>query len=99
MKTMFNSVQTPWGTADSTTEVAEGITFYSTPSHGGYCLSDERLEQIPYKLRDLNTYGRDRWFEEDCEWAIVCTVFPQYFPARALPVAKDMMQSVYGVAV
>src|SRR3990167_6057716 len=40
-KTMTRK-DTPWGIADHRERIADGIDFYSTPSHGGYFLSPER---------------------------------------------------------
>ncbi|MEI2384738.1 hypothetical protein [Breoghania sp. JC706] len=67
-------VHTPWGVADYAREYAEGIVFYSTPSHGGFKLSAERLAQMHTALRE-----KDGWFEEDCAWAKVAFAFPEWF--------------------
>lgn len=81
---------TPWGRADAIEQVADGITFYSTPSHGGYYLSPERNEQVPQRYRDFaakwskgyfdgsaKAYG---WYEEDCAALAVVVTFPDLFP-------------------
>jgi len=78
---------TPWGIADSVTEVAPGITFYSTPSHGGYHLSPERRAAMPPAIRDKETFARGNWYEEDCDWALVALAFPAYFPPEAIDAA------------
>jgi len=70
-------IHTPWGVADHARDYAEGITFYRTPSHGGFKLSPERLKQMPPALR-----GKSSWFEEDCEWAKVAFAFPETFPEK-----------------
>jgi len=67
-------VDTPWGAADYAREYAEGITFFGTPSHGGFKLSAERLAQMHPALRE-----RGGWFEEDCAWAKVAFAFPECF--------------------
>lgn len=75
---------TPWGHADSVKEIAPGIHTVSTPSHGGFHVSDELLAQMPFALRMSNSYsgtGSD-WFEEDCEWALPVLAFPALFGAR-----------------
>ena len=56
---------TPWGEADSVTEIADGIVYYTTPSHGGLRLSAERWAQIPSALAD--TFHTAGWAEQDCE--------------------------------
>lgn len=73
---------TPWDKADTVTKVTRGINFYSTPSHGGFILSQGKNNEIPEYARNDN-----RAYEEDCQWAIVVYFFPQYFPA------KDVLES------
>lgn len=70
-------IHTPWGVADHAREYAEGITFYGTPSHGGFKLSPERLKQMHPALRQ-----RSPFFEEDSEWAKVAFSFPEAFPEK-----------------
>ena len=71
-------MHTPWGKADSQTRIASGITFYSTPSHGGIKLSPGRVEQMPTALRGLSGYP-DNWYEEDVAYAAVVDTGPQEF--------------------
>lgn len=71
-------MRTPWGDADYEKKYAEGITFYSTPSHGGFKLSPERIAEIPKPLRGLGGYT-ESWYEEDCAWAAVAFTFPEVF--------------------
>jgi hypothetical protein len=71
---------TPWGVADSATWFADGITLYSTPSHGGFWLSPSRLLEMPAELR-VNHYAGAQWFEEDCEAALVVVAVPEHFTA------------------
>lgn len=70
---------TPWGIADSMKIIAPGITWYSTPSHGGYHLSDERIKAMPPALRDFKPWAGEGWYEEDCDWCVVVLAFPEYF--------------------
>jgi hypothetical protein len=80
---------TPWGLSDTRTQYADGIAFYSTPSHGGFQLSDERLAQLRAVHGDVHTYcGQPHWFEEDCDWAYVATAFPDLFTDDELTTAK-----------
>ena len=89
-------MQTPWGESQSITEVAEGVQFVKTSSHGGYKLSTERLQQMPDCLKATTAfYKGDGWFEEDCEWARVALAFPSLFPPKAIPAAEATMRSVY----
>ena len=78
------NVSTPWGPAQTHQHFAEGIDFYSTASHGGFKLSEERLAKIPaewarYAARWAGSPG---WFEEDCAWAAVAITFSEAFPQR-----------------
>ena len=67
--------RTPWGKADSVSEIADGIFSVGTPGHGGLKLSREKNAQMPSFMR--NDGG---WYEEDCEWSKVALVFPTAFP-------------------
>lgn len=66
---------TPWGRADYVEELASGVYYCSTPTHGGIFLSVERNHIIPHYLRHS-----DCWYEEDCNWAIPAYFFPDAFP-------------------
>lgn len=67
-------MKTPWGKSDHEKVIAHGITFYGTPSHGGFKLHSAKNYQIPDYMR-----SKDGWYEEDCDWAIVAVVFPEHF--------------------
>lgn len=87
----------PWGVPDTITEVAPGILFYSTPSHGGYWLSDARIASMPKPLREFVPFGGPqagpgRWFEEDCDWAVVALAFPQFFKPDDIDAALKTLQ-------
>lgn len=71
---LAEGVNTPWGRADSVDEVAPGITWVATASHGGIKLSDQRQGQIPAPLRQ-----EGGWYEEDCAAAIVGMTYPEAF--------------------
>ena len=65
---------TPWGVSQGATHYVEGVVFHSTASHGGFHLSEERNAEVDHRLRRPNG-----WYEEDAEWAIVATSFPDLF--------------------
>ena len=89
-------VSTPWGVSDyGGREVAPGITKHSTPSHGGYHLSPERMARLRHKFPGFKTFAGGPWFEEDCDWAIVCLAFPEAFPAEALPHAETTIRNAH----
>ena len=60
----------PWGTIQDVTELAEGLWSVSTASHGGIKCSKKRNAQIPDYMRRAGG-----WYEEDCEWSIPFVVF------------------------
>ncbi len=66
--------RTPWGTADSATKVRPGLMRYTTAGHGGFHVSKKLLAEMPEALRQPKG-----WYEEDAEWAKVCTAFPGAF--------------------
>jgi hypothetical protein len=78
--------QTPWGIADSTYEIADGILSHHTASHGGIELSPERHAALQSKFR-FHTFAGGRWYEEDCDACAVVIAFPDAFPAHKVPLA------------
>ena len=60
---------TPWGEPVFQEEVAEGIISVSTPGHGGYHISQERLTELPPDF--VQTMMFKGWAEEDCEAPMV----------------------------
>lgn len=97
---MEQQYHTPWGRAweSDRTEVAPGIDLFSTESHGGYRLSDERLKKVH------PGWGHEgRWFEEDIEWVIVVLTFPEHFDERkveeAHKLAKEWLPDQYAAAL
>lgn len=68
----------PWGPVQHQEQIAEGIVRVLTAGHGGLVLSPVRLHAMPKQYK-LNIYGTGRYFEEDCEWALVVLAFPDVF--------------------
>lgn len=66
-------IQTPWGPSQSQREHAPGIIFYSTASHGGFRLSEERQAEL-HEVEVLKDFGP--WLEEDCEACLVFLRWP-----------------------
>ncbi len=89
---MTRPPETPWGPAYSSREIAPGIVLYSTPSHGGYWLSPDRVAEMPKPLREFKPWAGPNWYEEDCDWSIVALAFPQYFPDDAQGAALATLQ-------
>jgi hypothetical protein len=80
----------PWGAVQGCREIADGITFVSTASHGGIKLSQARLQQLPMILQ-----FEAGWYEEDCESSFVIFGFPQYFSENQVQSAKRIMMDYF----
>ena len=68
---------TPWGAAETIEQLAPGIAFVSTPSHGGFYLSPSRNACVPYAWRkaSFNQQALSGWYEEDCDACMVALWF------------------------
>ena len=76
-------MQTPWGESDGQEHIADGITFHTTPGHGGIHLSPYRLKAVEQRFPDFTPFvGKGPFFEEDCDVAVVMLTFPHDFPAE-----------------
>lgn len=76
MKTLKVGDSTIWGIADHVTKVSTGIYWCKTSSHGGVWLSIDRRLLMPAVLRKAAVGA---WYEEDCDWCLVVTAFPECF--------------------
>ena len=76
MKTLKVGDSTIWGIADHVTKVSTGIYWCTTSSHGGVWLSIDRRLLMPAVLRKAAVGA---WYEEDCDWCLVVTAFPECF--------------------
>jgi hypothetical protein len=83
---------TPWGGADYKRNVGRGITFYGTPSHGGFFVPVAELRKWPAPLRAIVPFAGRQWFEEDCDWAIVVAGSPDLFEGRELCHALESLR-------
>jgi hypothetical protein len=86
---------TPWGQADYSRAQAEGITWHSTPGHGGIELSEERMRAMPASLLAFKPWAGRGWYEEDCDWCIPCLAFPMEFEPRSCYYAAMQARSDY----
>ena len=81
-------VTTLWGTPDTAEERLPGVWHISTPSHGGFVLSDERQAAMPGSLR-LESVS----YEEDVDWSLVALAFETELRAsddRLLDIELDL---------
>lgn len=91
-------MHTPWGESDDVKEVKPGISFVSTPRHGGYKLDRQRNKEMPKAFRKPGG-----WYEEDCEYAKVHLHFGIGDTAQAVQTVKnwfpEQYEAVFGVKV
>ena len=87
----------PWGKVQHTTPVASGIVFLETASHGGYYLTPDQNERISlvWRKASFNGNGLRGFYEEDCDWSMVCLAFPDLFPPDALLSAKTVFKNFH----
>jgi hypothetical protein len=87
---------TPWGPADHQRDYADGITFLSTASHGGFRVSPACMSQMHPALRECTSFDVAPdgvgWFEEDIAWCAVALAFPEHFPAEHLTSAESTLK-------
>jgi hypothetical protein len=84
---------TPWGRADHTEDMGQGIMSVSTSSHGGIFVPLELLDKIPPEGRAFAKRwgGSEQWYEEDCAWAYVALAFPELFSEPNRDAARRTM--------
>lgn len=88
-----NAIHTPWGMADHVEKLGEGVIQVGTPSHGGIGVDDQvALKEMsaPARAQAIREGGR-HWFEEDCDWAIVCNEMPTLFSTRHRELAVESL--------
>lgn len=96
------SMSTPWGRSDHQRRYGKApryVVFYGTPSHGGFLVASDMLAKMPAGLAAVKTFaGSDvygRWYEEDCDWAIVALAFPDLFSEPEVLAAVEMGNTIW----
>jgi hypothetical protein len=86
--------ETPWGLAQSAEVITDGITLYSTASHGGYFVCPELNHRIPanFKRSTVCQNGVRGWYEEDCDWAMVVYFLKEYFKQAHFETATEALK-------
>jgi hypothetical protein len=66
-------MKTPWGKSDSKIIVKRGLSFVTTPSHGGFMVSKAYAGKHFSKaaIKRGKEYGSYLAYEEDCDYAVV----------------------------
>lgn len=80
-------VESMWGAIDSADQILPGIWQVSTPSHGGFMLTEQRQQGVPECLRVDGLQ-----YEEDVHWAFVVLAFENEFKASKLPLAAGCVE-------
>lgn len=83
---------TPWGHSQTEETKAEGITHYTTASHGGYHLSTVRQAELATIFPDFQCFAGQGWYEEDQDWSIVVLAFPMYFSEEQIHAAVETVK-------
>jgi len=70
---------TPWGNSDYKFDIEDGLSWVSTPSHGGFMASVKWAEKnLTQEARDEGEkFGLFYAFEEDCAYAVVVCEAPR----------------------
>lgn len=65
-------MNTPWGKADHVTKIETGVSWVSTPSHGGLMVALGAAQKYltPKAIEQGGRYGAYICFEEDCAYAV-----------------------------
>lgn len=70
-----------WGEVQHREEIAEGVVWVSSASHGGIVLSSDRYwsmdEEYLFASKRMMFGAEDGCFEEDLNWCIPVVAFPQ----------------------
>jgi hypothetical protein len=75
----------PWGGADSTKKMCDGIYEVKTNSHGGWYVSPEKNAMIPKRIRAKCEIGNG-WYEEDMDFIV-----PLFFFRKEISEEKSKM--------
>ena len=73
-------MQTPWGRSDETIKIETGVSWVSTPSHGGLMVASGAASKFltPKAIELGQHYGAYVCFEEDCAYAVAFFQNPQW---------------------
>lgn len=71
---------TPWGKADGVRQLARGVVWVNTPSHGGLGVTVSLAQKAlsPNARAQGEQYGSYLWYEEDVAWAIPFHEHPEW---------------------
>lgn len=86
---------TPWGVSECAEHIRDGIILHRTATHGGYELSAAVIAAMPLEITCIRPWAGGGWYEEDCDWALICLTFPEMFSAKACAAAINTVRWCY----
>jgi hypothetical protein len=84
---MARRIETPWGPAQDSTTIAEGIVSHSTAGHGGIWLDAKHWRRVEELFPGWQSFTGKQWLEEDEDWCIAALAFPEHFTGQDLRAA------------
>ena len=89
-------MRTPWGDSDYEKRIQRGLTWVSTPSHGGFMVSRTVAAKLltPAAIAAGQSFGDYLAFEEDCDAAIVLFELPQTREGFSNVSDTDLLESL-----
>jgi hypothetical protein len=92
-------MNTPWGKSDSKITLARGISFVTTPSHGGFAVTPTAALQYlsTAAVARATKYSGYYFFEEDCDASIVLFELPQALRIKwstSVPTKEALIKSL-----
>lgn len=70
----------PWGKVDYQKDIAPGLAFVGTPSHGGFWLSPDRWAEFRHFFPTFRPFAGDGWLKEDIDYNLALLLWPEFFP-------------------
>lgn len=77
--------RSPWGVVDHSQQIAEGVYWVGTPSHGGLMVRQRIASELltPSAQKEAEPYGLWLCFEEDCAYAVALFERPEWADVMA----------------
>ena len=91
-------MNTPWGKTDSVTKIQKGVSWVSTPGHGGFMITRKAAETFlsPEAISRAEAYGQNYLaFEEDCLASLVLWEHSNDVWAETFFNEKDNVQHLF----
>jgi hypothetical protein len=86
-------MKTPWGVSQSSEQIAPGVWFVSTSSHGGLFLTGDAKRRVINAFPTFKPFAGWPWFEEDCDASAVFAVLHEFFDDDQARLAVRMIEN------